>query len=68
MYQNHLMGSQTGNLRAQLVRGGICPDMEAAKTHMRRRLVVQVLVVHDDQKRASLEHMILAVLQPTYCD
>ena len=29
VYQNHLMGNQQGNLRAQLVGAGVCPDLEA---------------------------------------
>jgi hypothetical protein len=29
---------------------------------------VQVLVVDDEAERASLEHFLLAVLRPRYCD
>lgn len=31
LYNNHLMGNQAGNIRAQLVREGICEDMKKAK-------------------------------------
>jgi hypothetical protein len=31
IYRNHFMGNQRGNLRAQLVADGICPDIEQAK-------------------------------------
>ena len=62
------MGNQAGNLRAQLVNDGVCHDMDAAKSYVRSKLVVQVLVVHEDKQRASLEYVMLAVLQPKYCD
>jgi len=68
VYQNHLMGNQAGNLPAQLVSGGDCVDLNAAKQFMRQSLAVQVLPIADAQERASLEHFILAVLQPRYSD
>lgn len=68
IYQNHLMGNQNGNLRAQLVAEGVCADLEAAKRHIRERFAVQVLVVDDGEERAVIEHFMLAVLQPRYCD
>jgi hypothetical protein len=68
VYQNHLMGDQTGNLRAQLVGAGKCTDLEAAKRLIRERLEVQVLVVEDAEERAWLEHFMLGVLKPEYCD
>jgi hypothetical protein len=68
VYQNHLMGNQAGNLRAQLVAGGVCADLDAAKRLIRDSLAVQVLVFEDDQERAWLEHFMLGVLQPRYCD
>ena len=52
VYQNHLMGNQTGNLRAQLVADRVCSDLEAAKRFMRDKLAVQVLVVEDAEERA----------------
>jgi hypothetical protein len=68
VYQNHLMGNQQGNLRAQLVGAGVCPDLEAAKEYIRANLVVQVLVVDDSVERTWLEHFMLGVLTPLYCD
>jgi hypothetical protein len=68
VYQNHFMGDQKGNLRAQLVRGGVCPDLVSAKEFIRASLVVQVLAIPDPQDRASLEHFMLAVLRPRYSD
>jgi hypothetical protein len=62
------MGDQKGNLRAQLVKDGICPSLEAAKELMRRDFVVQIFPVPDAAERASLEHLMLAVLRPRYSD
>jgi hypothetical protein len=68
VYQNHLMGNQTGNLRAQLVTGGDCVDLDAAKQLIRERLAAQILVVDDYTERTWLEHFMLAVLRPRYSD
>lgn len=68
VYQNHLMGNQAGNLRAQLVAGGVCTDLDAAKRLIRESLVVQILAVEDNQERTWLEHFMLGVLRPRYCD
>jgi hypothetical protein len=68
VYQNHLMGNQAGNLRAQLVAGGICQDLAAAKAYVRDQLVVQVLVVPGAEDRRWLEHFMLGVLMPQFCD
>ncbi len=68
VYQNHLMGNQSGNLRAQLIAGGECADLEAAKRFVRENLGVQVLVVENAEERAWLEHFMLGVLRPRYCD
>jgi hypothetical protein len=68
VYQNHLMGNQKGNLRSQLVAGGVCSDVGAAKRFIRERLAVQVLVVENPEERAWLEHFMLGVLRPKYCD
>jgi len=68
VYHDHLMGSQNGNLRAQLVKGGICKDMEQAKQWIRGHFVVQFLEKDDlgvDQRWA--EHFMLAVLRPRFC-
>ncbi|MCL5265973.1 MAG: hypothetical protein M1343_12435 [Chloroflexi bacterium] len=67
IYRNHLMGSQTGNLRAQLVANGLCEDMESAKEWIRDRCVVRWLTIEDvvlDLRWA--EHFILAVLRPRF--
>ena len=68
LYQNHLMGDQRGNLRAQLVAEGVCRDMEAAKQFIRQKLAAQFLVIENGDDRTCLEHFILAVLKPRYCD
>ncbi len=68
VYQNHLMGNQKGNLRTQLVAGGACIDLDGAKKLIRERFAVQVLAVEDEGERARLEHFMLAVLRPRYCD
>jgi hypothetical protein len=68
IYQNHLMGDQHGNLRSQLVNGGMCSDLDAAKLYIRRSLAVQFLIVEDPDERAWLEHFMLGVLAPQYCD
>jgi hypothetical protein len=68
VYQNHLMGNQTGNLRAQLVNAGVCKDLEDAKTFIRRDLAVQILVIDDDTDRIWFEHFMLGVLRPRFCD
>ena len=68
VYQNHLMGNQAGNLRAQLVAAGVCTDLEAAKRLIRESLAVQILAVGDEEERAWLEHFMLGVLRPRYCD
>ncbi len=68
VYQNHLMGNQAGNLRAQLVKDGICSNIEEAKNLIRNDFVVQILLLPDDKERALIEHFILAVLRPRYSD
>ena len=68
VYQNHLMGNQSGNLRAQLVQEGLCKGMEDTKPWIRANCVVQYAVIEDDDARKWAEYMMLAVLQPKYCD
>lgn len=68
IYQNHLMGDQAGNLRAQLVSEGQCVDLDQAKKWIRVNCLVQVLVVEDNQLRQWSEHFILSVLRPRYSD
>ena len=68
VYQNHLMGNQSGNLRAQMVQGGVCSDLEAGKRLMRDRLAVQVLIIEDERERVWFELFMLGVLRPRFCD
>lgn len=68
VYQNHLMGTQPGNLRAQLVADGICADLASAKRYVQENLAVQILAAENAEERIWLEHFVLGVLQPRYCD
>lgn len=68
VYQNHLMGNQKGNLRAQLVRHGVCADLESAKRHIQDNLLVQAMPILDEQERIWLEHFMLAAFRPRFCD
>lgn len=68
IYRNHFMGNQTGNLRSQLVQEGVCKTMEETKPWIRSNCVVQYVVIEDDEMRKWAEYMMLAVLQPKYCD
>ena len=62
------MGNQDGNLRAQLVSSGECSDMEHAKNWIRENCSVRYLEIDDSSTRANLEHFMLAVLEPKFCD
>ncbi len=70
VYQNHLMGNQPGNIRAQLVSDKTkrCSDSEKAKEFLITRCKVQFLVIEDDNQRKWAEHFILSILQPEYSD
>jgi hypothetical protein len=68
LYQNHLMGSQSGNLPAQLVGSRQCTDLIGAKAWIRRSCSVRFLPIEDDVARARVEHFMLAVAQPQFCD
>jgi hypothetical protein len=68
VYQNHLMGNQSGNLRAQLVRDGVCSDSEQAKAWIRQNCLVQFVVVKDDELRRWAEHFVLSIFRPKYSD
>ncbi|WP_338835352.1 hypothetical protein [Neomoorella thermoacetica] len=67
IYQNHLMGNQSDNLRSQLVKDGQCADHEAKKW-IRENCMVQYLVVKNKEERKWAEHSILSVLRPKYSD
>lgn len=68
VYQNHLMGNQSGNLRAKLVAGKICKGLREAKTWVRANCSVRFLVVKDANALRWGEHFILSVLRPTFSD
>lgn len=68
VYQNHLMGNQTGNLRSQLVRDGVCASLEEAKTWIRTHCLVQFAVIQDEAERRWGEHIMLSLLRPRYSD
>jgi len=68
VYQNHFMGTQSGNIRSQLVKGGMCKDLDEAKGFLKNFCTVQWIVIEDDQERKWAEHFVLAILQPTFGD
>ena len=68
IYQNHLMGDQSGNIRAQLVSSERCANLDGAKEFLRERCRVQFLVIKDDQQRKWAEHFALSILQPDFSD
>jgi hypothetical protein len=68
VYQNHLMGTQRGNLRQQLVDSGKCSSLESAKDYMKAHCFVQTLIIDDDEDRKWVEYFMLSVLRPTYTD
>jgi len=68
IYQNHLMGNQRGNLRAQLVAAGTCLDFEQTKSWIQQNALVQFVVVEDDRLRAWAEYFMLSILRPKHCD
>lgn len=68
IYQNHLMGNQSGNFRAQLLRSGRCGSLEEAKQWIRSNCVVRYAVVEDVQDLWWIEHFMLSVLRPEFSD
>jgi hypothetical protein len=68
LYQNHLMGSQDGNLPVQLINSGICGTQAGAKEWIRKNCSVRWLEVENARERGFLEHFMLAVLEPRFCD
>lgn len=67
IYQNHLMGDQPGNLRAQLVKDKCCSDNQQAKTWIRTNCLVQFVIIEDEQVRQWAEYFMLSLLRPQYC-
>jgi hypothetical protein len=68
LYRNHLMGSQDGNLPMQLVNSGVCGTQGEAKNWIRKNCTVRWLEIENFRERGLLEHFILAVLEPKFCD
>lgn len=68
VYQNHFMGTQKGNLRQQLVQGGLCGTLGETKDWIRKNCYVTFLVVEDESLRARAEHFMLSILRPRFCD
>jgi hypothetical protein len=68
IYQNHLMGNQFGNLPAQLVKAGTCPDLRTAKQYIQGNFQVQFLILPDDKFRARAEYFMLSILNPKFFD
>ena len=66
IYGNHFMGTQNGNLRAQLVKDGICSGSQEAKDWIRDNCSVQTVIIDDPQVRGWCEHLMLSVFRPTY--
>lgn len=68
IYRSHYMGNRDGNLRAQLVRGGVCPVMLDTKPWIQRNAAVRFLVIEDNELRKWAEYFMLSILRPEYCD
>jgi len=72
VYTGHFMGSSFStpeapdSLRGNLVRSGICPSLEEAKSWMRDNCAVRALVVGDFNERRWGEHFMLSVLRPRF--
>lgn len=68
IYQNHLMGNQSGNLRAQLVRAGRCESLDEAKDWIRANCEVRFVVTAEEADLRWIEHFMLAALRPEFSD
>ncbi|MDF1597614.1 MAG: hypothetical protein P1T08_16165 [Acidimicrobiia bacterium] len=68
VYQNHLMGNQSGNLRAQLVRAGRCDSLDVAKQWIRSNCEVRYAIVEDSHDLWWIEHFMLAIVRPEFSD
>ena len=68
IYQNHLMGNQSGNLRAQLVRAGRCDSLDEAKQWIRSNCEVRYAIVEDSHDLWWIEHFMLAIVRPEFSD
>lgn len=68
VYGNHYMGNQSGNLRAQLVRGGRCSSLEETKRYIQDNCEVQFVIIEPDDARKWAEYFLLSVLRPDFSD
>lgn len=68
IYQNHLMGNQSGNLRAQLVRAGWCASLDEAKEWIRSNCEVRFAIIDDIDDLWWIEHFVLAIIRPEFSD
>ncbi len=72
IYRNHLMGSQPGNLPAQLIAGGEAENQNAAKVWIRARCDVRFLtygqVESIELDRFSAEHFVLGAIRPRFTE
>lgn len=68
VYRNHFMGSQSGNIKAQLVKAGRFSTQNEAKDYLSNSCRVQFIVVENEDERKWLEHFIISVLQPQFSD
>jgi hypothetical protein len=71
LYSNPLMGSQSGNLRAQLVNAGVCVDQPSAKAWVREncfaRCVAEDVLSELGLDISTAEYFLLGVLKPRFC-
>lgn len=71
VYRNHLMGSQSGNLPAQLTAAAVC-EAGAAKSWIRANCLCQVIeesrLKQLDLELRWIEHFMLGVLRPRFCN
>ncbi len=68
VYQNHYLGKQRGNIKAQLVKSKRCADLGRAKEFLEEKCQVQFIIIEDEIERKWAEHFILSILQPEFTD
>lgn len=68
VYQNHFMGNQEGNIKAQLVKAGKFRNQGEAKQYLKEKCKVQFILIEDENERKWAEHFIISVLQPEFSD
>jgi hypothetical protein len=62
------MGEQFGNLRAQLVRGDPCENLDLARSWICEKCLVKALELDNPDVLPALEHFMLAILCPKFGD